>query len=86
MSWLLGRQKVLSGNVTTDLFNHCPVTELIRLKALDVEWLPHLEWFYNSGNSLQKANSTVGEKSQDINIIHHPETLLMVGSPLATWE
>lgn len=47
---------MLSGNVTTDLFNHHPVTELIRLRALDAEWLPHLEWFYNSGNSLQKAN------------------------------
>jgi hypothetical protein len=56
MSWLLERQKVLSGNVATNLFNHRPVTELIRLRVLDAEWLPHLEWFYNSGNSLQKAN------------------------------
>lgn len=56
MSWLLGRQKTLSENVTTDLFNHRPVTELIRLRALGAEWFPHLEWFYNSGNSSQKAN------------------------------
>ena len=56
MSWLLEMQKVLSGNVATNLFNHRPVTELIRLRVLDAEWLPHLEWFYNSGNSLQKAN------------------------------
>lgn len=47
---------MLSGNVTTDHFNRHPVIELIRLRARNPELLSHLEWFSNSGNSLQKAN------------------------------
>lgn len=52
---------MLSGNVTADLFNRRPVIELIRLRAWNPELLSHLEWFSNSGNSLQKANCQRGE-------------------------
>lgn len=65
---------MLSGNVTVDLLNHHPVIELIRLRALNMELLSHLEDFYNAGNLSQKGNCR-GES--ETNIIHHQEALLM---------
>lgn len=51
-----GKAQGAPWQVTADLFNHHPVIELIRLRALDTGLLSHLEWFYNPRNSSQKAN------------------------------